>query len=340
MNRASIPAFSYIRDTNDFIFITLGLEINGDLLVGLVYVPDENGKKIYPKTGVRYSRVYFDGHAHELKQIKSSVSPNQYRQLQGLRSINPIDGEEYLLLPKNKIVDSSDPMKGLASLMTNPRLKFVIPYFEEALKICKMFDIPEQQVGIYGGLQAGLESVETTNGRKLNDLDLVVYGVDQYSNLASLVQARGSYVTSESKYFEKKDFRALIYPKRWSLSCFLLQKGMGCDVRIGRLPNDRNSYLDAWENISKLVKETVNYEDAEVIDASESLSLPVAYTVKLKDARVLKVVSSYYSFIAVATVGDKVRVSGCMVGSNYLLITSSDPNEHYIIPDKVSVILK
>ncbi len=322
--KSEIAEFSYIKDVDGYIFISLGVKVAEGEIVCLTYVPDNHGSKS-SLTGERYAKCIFETDVDSVQLL--DVSQTVKDKMRSMIVCNPHTQEQFLVLGYSKIAYVFSAQESLSTIMTHQKYLYARPSVQSALTACDEAGIPREIVGIYGGIQALL-----TNPPKLYDVDLVFNGLKYYPNTITLMSQQGYFVNSELDYADTHEYKAKVTPRRWENSFMRIDDETGCDLRICRRSTDRHSYLKMIARPELADYMSIEIDKAIVINADESLSMCPAYQIQTNNGHTYWVSSLYYCFVGIAKVGDKVKVKGKQLSKDEIAIFSPNCAEEYIEP--------
>ena len=332
--RSSISPFTYFKDTDGYIFYASGPEEQASETVRsiLVYVPcaPKYATKVHPYSQTYYKKCLAHGYRSELLRLQEELDRSSYIKISNLCSSDTTTGEEFLIVPRSSIVEWYDSKEALRDILQDNRHIYPASVRSAVLATISLFNhagIQTSRLGIYGGLQCGLIP---TNGLSLNDVDVVVYGVDAYPIIVNLAKYN-STLQEFTSFIAEDPIRRAEALRRGQLSQFRLphQPHTPIDARIIRTDNDPKVSLPQAARDHR----EITLRGARVTQASGSLSFPITYEVLDSDHKQWNVITNLYQHIGAATVDDIVELRGLAYGSTILL---SNPSKHYIYCSELS----
>lgn len=326
---------TYFMDRRGYILYAHRRHVHGGVpgcVATLVYYPSLTGERLHTTYGWRYAKFVTDGLPYELPFVRQLPTPVQ-RRIFELSVHDERTGEDFLFVPDDEIWEVYDAKQALGAVCADTfrgisgasRQKIA-----EVIALLAGTGISEKRLGLYGGLQSLLVKPDA-DGPQLDDIDILVSGVEQYATIRALASHN---VPDESRFtpiVASDPIKRAVVRRRWEVSQFTTPRYHTiCDVRIVRSPIAYNPFpLDDNQE----VRGTEVDLRATVVVAEGSLSLPVHYGIRLADGREFDVWSRYYHSIAAATVGDVVRVRGLLVrGSTMIFLRDSVRHCIYRLP--------
>jgi predicted nucleotidyltransferase len=279
-------------------------------------------------TGRACTKFVCHGYASEIPRMAAGLPKWVFDRLTEMMTVDASSGEQHLNLPNNEIVDTYNAKSSLQQLRRG-----LVPGFsrsatetlQEGLNAFHRAGIGEASLGLYGGLQCFLVQETGT----LNDLDVLVEGLDAYEAIIALSNSNIVRPETFPAFVAQDPVKRAVAIRRGQLSQFRLASNPAIvvDIRIVRASSDQTSFPHLNQT---MVASGVELEltGARVIDASESLSLPAAYVVDTPGG-IVTISTRYYHSLGAATTGNRVNARGLLVNRGQLLLL--DANSHFIV---------
>jgi predicted nucleotidyltransferase len=333
---ADLAAFTYFKDQAGFIFYSSGdNSLDNDAIRSvLVYSPTDNSSaaRFQPSSETPYAKCLSHGYRSELPRLRDSLPPTQFGIVAAMFVCDSDTDDEFLAVPSERITEVYDPNNALLELVEGSNPVYSTDASDRVREAVGAFGhrgIHLGRLGLYGGLQCSLVH---TDGKEINDIDLLVDGLGAYGDMVAL--ATGNVVRPETfpSFITSHAIKRAVAMRRGQLSQFRLSQHPDTvvDARLVRTPLDDRETAVLLSTLNP--GNAVTLTGATVIDASESLSVPARFKVQDTDGKAWSVVTNQYHHLGAATNGDAVSVHGRMAGDSVLMLT--DPDRHHIhIPD-------
>lgn len=315
--RALTP-FTYLVDTHGLVLFYDGWGPDPrHLCVKLVYFPDSSGDHI-DTAGNPLRKHVFGGTWAEMARAAESLPAEVLRRMSSMQLVN--DGaSQHLAVDSREIVGVFDPRapirRHLSSRMKGTKIGQLLT---AAIDTLDPYGVTADMLGVYGGLQCGISRKDGIP----RDLDLLVYGVDNYDHVVAACSGFNVDISRSILRNPNLLNETHVLMRRASISRLVLSDGTPVDLRIVR--DDINDY-EPW---SPTVTGDISMHQATVTESRECLSLPTRYSVSHRGQR-FEVASRYYHHLGAAHRGDTVCVSGTRHGANVIVL--SDPDRHHIL---------
>ncbi len=318
---------TYFKDKDGYIYWSKGINTpDGKLVANLVYIPVTNDKadRFISSTGHTYIKRIMDNcidvpTIDDLPQeIQLKINDRMWR--------CPITNAGFIAVSTNDISDVYSPRKAFIDAMSSDCPHSMIVYsLQMMLEEC---GISQACCGVYGALQVKMQNM--SNG-PLKDIDIVVYGIDNYNFFKNinekLLDKYGfeRYHSDRSLPYDYSDIVLRIIRRRDLALCLVHKTGLMIEIRFVRSPKDVKTFpVDFFINhgINTTFYGIIE-NDKEVVATS-----PSTYVVRTDDNRIKKVTSLNYRMVGAAFTNERVSVNGLETSDNFVVLTK--PN-HYIV---------
>jgi predicted nucleotidyltransferase len=324
-------AYTYFELKSGLLCYTYGYDARYDdkhMVCSTVgYLTPSSTGRVQTSSGRNVQKFIYEGNELELDTDKAFLqAPEEIKYyIKNHLRIHQSTGEQLFVIPNNStdITIAYDPRQALNNIIKNEQLigeKQKIALVQ-AIHIFNTYGIETSDLGVYGSLQTGI----VTNSLK-TDIDILVYGKDNYQKIVNLSEKHSTRGEVASKYtnINNSTLWKRARDKRTSLSQVRLDDATHIDIKMVRKPPDE--LLLDFQNL-KMESDLVELEGI-VIDASSGLMTPSTYQIE-SHGTIYTVGTRLYVYLGAALRGNRVRIKGRKVaGQNSVII--ADQKEHFI----------
>ena len=289
----------------------------------LVYQPSQTDEARWqPETGMFYRKNIDNG---GLDVISDGVIEGELNEVIKSRRVrNPETHDAYLSVPLADITDVYDPFTSHHSIIGARKApigaEYILECVENFTSILRAYGVAKDDIGLYGGLQAGIFPTDAT---RFHDVDIRIRGIE-YLPTVKVLAADMKKPLQLAMQGDNPIVSAM--RKRMSLLQFKLDN-LTVDLKVVRKESDLNSF-PANDHVDGYVGE--GEQRGFILDDREAVTSPTSFMVGLEDGREIAVTTLMYNYIGAAWSGDKVRFRGLQTPNATML---TDPQKHFILAD-------
>lgn len=329
-----LTAFTYFKDADGFIYYASGdNNLNNETVRSvLVYAPGEGDAAVryQPESDTQYVKSLSHGYQSELPRLQDTLSPEQYTKIADKFVQDSVSSDEFLAVPTSGITEVYDPKQAFGALLTGNHTMYSSEASKRVQEAAAAFEskgIASERLGLYGGLQCSLIH---TDGKEINDIDLLVDGLDAYDAMIALAQNNVVRPETFPAFIANNAIKRSVAIRRGQLSQFRLTQHPDTVVDIRLVRTDHDDTRTAQQLASLHLGGTIDLQTATVTHAHEALSTPARFEVQTTRGKQISVITNQYHHLGAAGVGDTVTLRGRATDQHTIALT--DPNNHYIYP--------
>ncbi|KKU47401.1 MAG: hypothetical protein UX88_C0011G0010 [Candidatus Woesebacteria bacterium GW2011_GWC2_47_16] len=292
------------------------------------YFTKKPTNRLQTATGRFIEKLMYEGNEGNLDFDEHLVSlPKSIKkQLKRYTLVDQNSGERLLIIPVQDVVKVYSPRESLreivneSSKIDSKRRKAIL----KLITLLQRYNIKIGDLGLYGSLQIGV-----ANKSDKVDIDLLIFGIENYSKLQILTEQQNYKLNVDSKYKSIREFLPWKKARQCRDSCskIFIDEKSHADIKIVRKQNDPISF--DFQNL-ELERESFAAKGV-VLDSNQGLSTPSVFKVQIAE-QIYTVGTRIYVYIGAAKEGNTVVIKGRKIkGKNAILVANAKDNFIYPI---------